>query len=425
MKVELTDHSPVKKSLLIEVDLEEVRRETQKVLRGYAQKAKIPGFRPGKAPLDVVRARFQDEVTQDVQERLVSRCYHEATEEKGQRPLGEPQLEDLVYEDGQPLSFKTTFEILPELEVKGYEGIELRRTPVVVGPADLDAALEELRQARTTLKTEEGRVAETGDVLIVDVHGEPDEGETFDRERMMIEVGAQDNLPAFNEKLLGAKAEDEREFSVEYPKEYPAEELAGKNVAYRLKVHEVKIREVPELDDDFAKDLGDFGDLAGLKEKLQEDLEARKQRESEGALRQSLLDKLLVENPIVLPETLVEDEIRSRLEDMVRHMMGQGLDPKNADLDWADLRKRQEEPARKSVHARLVLDAIAKLRSIEAASEEVDERLRRDAAAMDMKFEELKARARKQGALELLKNQIVREKSLDYLTSVANIQEEE
>lgn len=425
MKVEVTDLSPVKKSMSIEVDPDEVRKETEKVVRGYAQKARVPGFRAGKVPLDIVRKRFAKEVDEDVKERLVSRSYHDAAHEKGLHPLGDPVLEDLTWEDGKPLSFKTTFEVMPKFEAKSYKEVEVRRPNVAVEDAEVDKALEDLRQARATLETEEGRKAVTGDVVVTDVEGRPDEGEPFNRERMMIELGGTDNLPAFNEKLEGVEAGSEPEFSVEYPKEYPAEELAGKTVGYRLKVHEVKVRRLPELDDEFAKDLGDFDDLAALRARVREDLEARKAREADGAVRQSLLDKILVENPVVLPEILVDEEIRHRLEDLVRHLMQQGMDPSKMELDWKDLRKRQEEPARKSVHARLLLDAVARAESIEVSQKEVEERLRRDAAAMGRKIEEFKKTVREHGGTELLKSQILREKSLDYLTSVANIQEEE
>jgi trigger factor len=411
--------------MLVEVDTKEVAREADDVVRGYARKARVPGFRSGKVPKAVILARFGKEVQEDVRERVVARYYQEATREKGLRPLGEPILEEINYEEGQPLSFKTTFEVAPEIQLKSYKGIEVRRPGTRVAGAEIDQALDELRESRVQLITEEGRKAVTGDVIVADVQGQPGDGEPFSRERMMIEVGASNNLPAFNEQLDGVLAGAELEFTVDYPKEYPAANLAGQSVAYRLQVHEVKRRELPALDDEFAKDLGEFEDLAALRTQIGEDLEHRKQHEAEGAVRQSLLDKVLLENPIVLPEVLVEDEIRSRLEEIVRRMMAQGMDPQKAELDWKELRDRQEQGARKAVHARLVLDAIAEAESVEVTDGEVNDRLRRDAEAMGEKLETLRARVRQHGGLEVLKRQLVREKSLDLLTAVANIQIEE
>ena len=425
MRVDLTDLSAVKKRMLVEVEADEVARETETILRGYAAKARVPGFRKGKVPASVIRARFAKEVEEDVRERVVSRFYHEATREKGLVPLGEPVLEEVNHEKGEPLSFKTTFEILPEIELKSYRGIEVRRPPDRIDDAQVKQALDELREARAKLTTEEGRKASTGDVIVVDLEGQPAGGEAFRRERMMLELGATDNLPAFNDQLEGVEADAQLEFSVDYPENYGAKDLAGKSVAFKVKVHEVKRRDVPDLDDEFAKDLGDFEDLAALTAKVREDLEQRKKHEVDGAVRQSLLNKVLLENPAVLPEVLVQGEIRHRLEEIVRRMMAQGLDPQKAELDWEQMRKQQEQPAQMAVHARLVLDAVAKAESIDVGDEEIEERLRRDAQAMGEKLETVRAGLRKQGGLEVLKKQLVREKSLDLLTSVANIQNEE
>jgi trigger factor len=425
MKVELTDLSPVKKSMSVVVDAEEVAKETATIVEGYAQKANIPGFRRGKVPKTVIRARFAKEVEEDVRERVVARFFHEAARERELQPLGNPTLDDVEHEAGQPLTFKTTFEILPEFELKDYKGVEASRPPDTVADDEVDKAMEEIRQARVNLVTEEGRKAGTGDVVVADVTGTPEGGEPFNRERMMIEVGSTENLPAFNEGLEGAGSGDELEFPVDYPAEYQAENLAGKTVRYRLAVHEVKRRELPDLDDEFAKDLGDFESLEQLRAKVREDLQHRKRHASEGAVRQQILDKVLLENAIVLPEILVEEEIRHRLEEIVRRMYAQGIDPEKAEFDWKELRKQQEAGAQKSVHARLVLDAVAKAESISVEQSEVDERLRRDAQAMGEAPEKLRATLKKQGGMEVLKNQILREKSLDLLTSVANIQTEE
>jgi trigger factor len=425
MRVDLTEQSPVKKTMAIEVDADEMAKETNAVLRSYAEKANIPGFRPGKAPMAVLRARFGREAEEDVRERVMGRCFREATQEHGLRPLGNPVVDEVKQEEGEPFRFTVSFEVLPEVEVKDYKGVEVRRPAVQVTDADVDLALEELRQSRTQLITREDREAVTGDVIVCDLKGTPDEGEPFDRERMFLEVGAPGNPPAFNEKLEGVKAGDELSFPIEYPDEYETKDLAGKTVQYDVKIHEIKIREVPDLDDEFAKDLGEFDDLAALRERVGEDLEHRKTHESEQQVRQAILDKVLIENPIVLPDVLVEDEVRHRLEEMVRRMYMQGVDPEKVELDWKQLREQQDEPARKSVHARLILDAVARVEAIEVAPKEVEERIRRDAQAMGEKVEAFRKRLKEHGGTEVVKNQLVREKSLDLLATVANIQSEE
>jgi trigger factor len=422
MKIELTDISAVKKSLTIEADAEDVRRETEAVLRRYASQARIPGFRPGKAPLELVRTRFASQISDDVRERLVGRLYSEATREKGLRPLGDPALEEISKESEEPLRFKTTFEVLPQLTPKGYRGVEVREPKVAVEEEDVERALESLRQSQARFVTEDGRAAAAGDVVVADVEGTPAGGETFRRERVVIALGAEDNLPEFNDKLPGVAAGSSLEFDVEYPEAYSAKELAGKPVSYKLHVHEVKRKEVPPLDDELAKDLGEFADLASLRERVRGDLLEEKRHVSQRGTRQSILDKVLVENPVVLPDVLVDEEIQHRLEDMVRMMAMQGVDPRTLDVDWKQLRDRQEEPARKTVHAKLVLDAIAAIEHVEASDDEIEAYVRREAQRMGEKHEKLLARIEKSGGREALRAQLVREKTLDFLSSVANIQ---
>ncbi|HXV76803.1 MAG TPA: trigger factor [Candidatus Polarisedimenticolaceae bacterium] len=425
MKVDLTEQSPVKKVLAFEIDADEMAKETKSVLRGYASKARIPGFRPGKAPLSVIHAKFKKEVEGDVRERVMSRSFHRAAEEHGLRPLGDPVVDEVRAEDGEPFRFKLTVEVLPEIEVKNYRGIEARRESRPVGEREVADALEELRQSRTQFVTEEGRAAMTGDVISCDVRGVPDGGQPFERERTLVEVGAPANPPAFNERLEGARAGEKLSFAVDYPKEYENPDLAGKTVRFEITVHEVKVRQVPQLDDEFAKDLGDFDDLAALTARVRSDLEQRRSREVEGKLRQTLLDKVLLENPMVLPDVLVDSEIRQRLEELIRRLYLQGVDPEKVEIDWKRLRDDQEAPARKSVHARLVLDAIARAEGLAVTPEEIDDRIRNDARSVGESHDQFKKRLREHGGTEVIRTQILREKSLDLLTAVANIQSEE
>lgn len=425
MKIEVTDLSAVKKSLVVEAEPEELTHATEESVRRIAKQARIPGFRPGKAPLDVIRQRFRHEIEEDVRESLVSRLYWEAAREKGLRPLGDPVLDEVTHEHDKPFRFKTTFEVLPVLGPKNYKGIEAREMPARVGEQELDETLDGLRDAHARYVTEEGRAAQTGDIVVADVEETPEGAEVDRRERAMIEVGLPQQHPAFNEALHGATAGAELSFEVRYPDEHPAPRLAGKAVRYVVKVHEIKRREIPALDDEFARDMGEFENLAALRARVLSDLEARKLSEARAAVRQSILDKALLENPVALPDVLVEEEIRHRLEDMVRAMVLHGVDPRQADFDWKSLRDRQEEPARKTVHARLLLDAIAAAESIEASPEDLEARIRVEAERIGEGVEALRAKLKKGDGLEALKTQMVREKTLDFLTSVANIQKAE
>jgi len=424
MKVEVTDLSPVKKSLSIEVGPEEVEKETEDVVRRLAARVRVPGFRQGKVPLGVIRTRFAKEVEEDVRDRLITRLLADAAREKGLKPLGEPVLDQLTHDKDGPLSFRTTFEVTPRIEPKEYKGVEAREPSSAVAVDDVDRALEELRQSQARLVAEEGRVASTGDVIVADVEGLPEGAEPFRRERTMIEVGAPDNLPEFNERIHGALPGATLEFPVAYPEEYDNTSLRGKTVRYRLQVHEVKRRDVPALDDEFARDLGEFESLDALRTRIREDLDERRRTEARLALRQSILDKVLLENPVALPDVLVEEEIHHRLEDFVRAVMMQGVDPSKIKVDWKEIRDRQEAPARKAVHARLVLDAVAAAESIAVDASEVEARIHREAERIGEPLDAFRKRLAKGNGIEALQDQLVREKTLDFLTSLANIQRE-
>ena len=425
MKIELTDVSPVKKTMAVEVDAEDVSRETDEVIRRYASQVRLPGFRQGKAPIAMVKKRFAKEIEDDVRERMISRLWREATREKGLMPLGDPVLEELKHEVGSPFRFKTTFEVLPKLEVKDYKGVEAKEPSSAIGERDVADALESIRQGAARYVADEARLAEPGDVVVADLTEKAGGEEAKTRERMVLEVGAKENPDAFNAKLGGATAGALLEFEVAYPADHPAPALAGKTVAYRIKVHEVKRKEVPPLDDDLAKDLGEFADLAALRDRVRADLTERKAAAARAAVRQAVLDKVLLANPVVLPEVLVEEEIQHRLEDMVREMMFHGVDPRTMNLDWKQLRDRNEEPARKVVHARLVLDAIGLAEGVRVERGELDARIRREAERIGETYENVRERLAKGGGLQALEIQIVREKSLDLIGSVANIQKAE
>jgi len=427
IKVDLRDVSPVKKSMSVEVAPDAVEREARALLRDYAHKARIPGFRKGKVPLEMVRARFAKDLDDDLRERVVTRYYREAAREQGVEPLGNPTLDEVVYAEGEPLRFRTTFEVRPKIEPQAYRGIEVRRRTVRVDAAEVERMLEQLRQSRATLVAvaDPAAKAALGHVVVADVAGTPHGGEAFRRERTMIELGAPDNLPAFNERLLDVQAGEAREFAVDYPAEYPVPALAGRSVDYRVHVHEIKLKDVPALDDEFARDVGEFADLAALRQRIEQDLRERQAKQVERDLRQGLVDKLLLENPVVLPDVLVEDELRRRLEDFVRGLILQGVDPQKLELDWEQLRKQQEEPARKTVHARLVLDAVAAAEALRVDDDELRSRIRDDAERAGQSPDKLRHELEKHGGREALRTQLLREKALDLLTSVANIQSEE
>jgi len=305
--------------------------------------------------------------------------------------------------------------------VKDYRAVEAHTPKTELADAEVAAALESIRQSHARYVADEARLAEAGDVIVADLDEQPEGEEAKKRERMVLEVGAEGNPKAFNDKIAGVRSGAELTFEVDYPADHGSPALAGKRVHYRLQVHEVKRKELPPLDDELAKDLGEFDSLAALEARVRKDLEERKAAMARSGVRQEILDKVLLANPVPLPEVLVEEEIQHRLEDMVREMMYHGLDPRKAELDWKQLRDRNEEPARKIVHARLVLDAIARAEGVKVDRKDLEARIRREAERIGEGYDDLRLRLSKAGGLQALETQMVREKSLDLITSIANI----
>jgi trigger factor len=423
MKIELKDLTPVRKQMAVEVDPDVVAREQGAVLRRFVSQVRLPGFRPGKAPASLVRTRFAKEIEEDVRDRLLSRLYREATEEKGLRPLGDPVLEKLTHEEGQPFRFEASFEVLPSFTVQGYREVHARQPKAVVTDEEVREALEDIRRGNSRLVTAD-KAAEAADVLLADVHGTPGRGAVPSRERP--HRGRGGRAPArVRRRPPGRHRGSRPRRHGRLPGRPPGPGAGGEGGPLPDPRPRGEAEEVPALDDAFAKDLGDFETLEAPAGPGAEDLEARKVEAAQSAVRQGVLDKVLLENPIPLPEHLVNDELRHRVEDMVRSLVLQGVDVEKMDVDWKEIGARQEEPARKTVHARLVLDAIAQAEGLTVDDGEVDARLGREAERMGEGKAGLRRRLQEGGGLEALKIQMVREKTLDFLTSVANIQVEE
>ena len=430
MKIDVQDLSPVRKALAVEADVSEVEQEREASLRRFASRARIPGFRPGKAPASLIRSRFGREIDEDVRDRLLSRLYSQATSERGLRPLGEPVLEEITFEEGPPFRFRTSFEVEPSFTVQAYRDVEVRRRAPSVSEEDIDRALEGVRERRARLVAEEGRVAQPGDVVVADVDATPEGGEPVHRERLLLEVGSVAQGPTLGDRLLGATSGSVvdavlEEHHQDEPHEHEGEhDHTHGSIAYHVVVHEVKRREIPALDDDFARELG-ADDLPALRVRAREDLERHAREEAERGVRQSVVDKVLLENPIPLPEILVAEETRHRLEDLARMLAVQGVDVGAEGFDWKALYERQQEPARRAVHARLVLDAVARQEALSVDDDEVEQRIALEASRIGESAASLRRRLQKGGGLEALRNQLLREKTLDFLTSVANIRPEE
>ena len=413
-----------KKELLIEIPVEVVRREADSVTAQYARKARVPGFRPGRAPAAVVRGRFRDEIRSDVVQALVPKYFEDAVKEQKWSVVGRPRFEDLRFEDDRPLACKATFEIMPEFELQPYKGLEVEEETPQVTEADIDRAVEGVREHAATFEDIPNQPAADGDYLTVNYDAydvkAPETRQPEERD-VILELGSWRNRPAFNENLRGVLAGETREFDGTYPEDYSQKWLAGKTYRYRVEVQGIKHKVVPAADDELAKSVSEFSTLGELRAKLASDLTERAKHKAERASKEALVEQLLRIHEFAVPEIMVEAQLEHKLERMLRQLLAQGIDPRQAQVDWHKLREESRPDAEKEVRASLLLSKIAQAEGLELSEEEVDEMIRGMAQEAHEPPATLKTRLTREGELDTLKSIRRNQKAIDLIYRNAKI----
>lgn len=406
-----------KRELLIEVPAEEVRREAEAIARNFQKRARIAGFRPGKAPLELVRQRFAGEIHQQLLEQLIPEHVRNRMQQEKLDPLATPRIDDVSLETDSLLRFKATFEVLPEFELKEYKGLEVEFQEPSVSEEELEASLVRLREQAATYAPLEGRPLADGDFALISFEGRPTTGggSPVKLSEVLCEIGGAETTPEFTENLRGASAGEERAFPVHYPADFRDQRLAGRSIRYTVKVHALKEKQLPELNDEFARDLGEFQTLDELRAHVRRGLEEEKLRRAEAEAKERLLDRLVEMHDFPVPETLVERQVESRLEQMLRRLAGQGVNISQLKLDWNELRARQREGSRRDVKAGLLLERIADREGLEAQDAELDREIERLAAATKQSTAAVRSRLTREGAADRIKNRIRSEKTHDFL----------
>jgi trigger factor len=442
MKTEYIDVSETQKNLVVEIPSKVVDAEIDKVARDYSKAARVPGFRPGKVPAKVVRQRFRDQILHDVAHGLIPRAVDEALRERGVEPVDTPDIRDVVVEEGQPLKFTATFETVPPIEPGDYSTITLNQKTAHVADAAVEEAMAGLRERAARYEPIEGRGIQDGDSVVMDLQrtafpkqepdeplvviaGEPTpprtppEPQTDRHDAVTVEIGAAANPPGFDEQLLGLREGDEKTFEVQYPDDYTIPELAGTTVNYQVTVKAIRKRIVPALDDEFAKDLGDFENLAALRGRVRADLEHEAMHEAEREARGELLKQLASRVTFEVPASLLDREIDRRVEDFVRRLMDQQIDPMKVNINWEEFREKQREAASEAVRGALALDEVARREQIVVTDEEINAELERYAERSGRTPAAVRARLEKEGGLARLYSGLKREKTLDFLLARA------
>jgi trigger factor len=420
-----------KREIELEIPAENVQKATEKVARDIARIARIPGFRPGKAPVTLVRRRFADDIQGEVVQSLVPEYLEKALDEKKLVPVTRPEVDKVEFKEGEPLRFRAIFEVLPEFELGDYKNLTVQVDDVEVGDAQVDEKLEEMRERAATFVPVEGRPAQDGDHVLVKLSGVPvDGGDPVRADNILVNIGAEETLASFTENLRGANAGETRQFEARYPDDYPDQKLAGKTYNYSVEVQDIKQKKLPELNDEFVKDAaggqapeaGRSMTLDEFRRKIRENLEAAKEQQQSAQAREKILAELVKQHDFPVPEALIEGQMDTRLERVVRSLAAQGVDPRAVNVDWVSLRRRQRDSAVNDVKAELLLDRIATAEHIDATDEDVEKEIATLAEQSGESATALRARLTKQGALDRMKSKLRSEKTIDWLYRTARIE---
>jgi trigger factor len=413
-----------KKELVIEVPPDIVKQESDAVTAQYRRLARIPGFRPGRAPASVIRRHFQDDIRNEVVQTLVPKYFENAVKEQKMSVIGRPHFADLKFEEDRPLTCTAKFEVLPEFELKEYKGLEVEQGSFEVTEDEVKASLEDLQQRAATFDPVEDRAAQDGDYVSVNYRGvdkSDAEAKPLEATDAMVLLAGEGSVPEFNENLRGAKPGDVREFDVNYPEDYASKPLAGKSLSYRVEVQAVKRKVVPELDDEFAKSVSELKTIGELKSRVSENLAARKKYEAESEAKQGLLNQLVDAHSFPVPDTLVEGQVDGKLERFLNRLISQGIDPRTVGLDWQKLREDGRPEAEKDVRGSLILEKVAEDEAIEVNEEEVDELIRELAQERHEAPAAVKTRLTRDGELPTIERRLRNQKALDLIYHNAKI----
>lgn len=412
-----------KGELTVEVDASEVDRALDRAFKKVVKQVNVPGFRKGKVPRFIFEKRFGVEALyQDALDILLPEAYPKAVEEAGIEPVDQPEIDLEQMEKGKNLIFKAKVTVKPEVKLGEYKGLEVEEKDTAVTDEDVEEELKKQQERLAELVVKEDGTVEEGDTVVIDFEGFVD-GEPFEggkAENYSLEIGSGSFIPGFEEQLIGAHSGDEKEIQVTFPEDYHAEELKGKEATFKVKIHEIKTKERPELDDEFAKDVDeDVETLDELKEKIRKNLKEQKEHEAKHHLEDELIQKAAENAEIDIPEVMIKNELDRMINEFKQRLSAQGM---NFELyeqvtgeNEEKLRERMEEDAKKRVRANLTLEAIVRAENIEVSEQEVEEELQRMADSYGQNVEQLKKLLGGEESLEMIKNDLKVRKAVDFL----------
>ena len=404
--------SPSRREIDLEVAWERVRAETEKIVAAYAGRVKLAGFRQGKAPRDMVRRLYDEDIRHEVVEALVPEVLEEELRGTGVKPVSVPVIEDLHFHNEEPLRCRVAFEVFPDFDLPDYRRIEIPEKPVAMGEEDVERALEELRARAAEYAPVEGRGVADGDYVVVEIQGRDlRTRRLLPVEKAVVLAGHAENDQALNENLVGLKPGEERSYTTSYPKDHANRKVAGKEVEYRLKVLELKERRLPELNDEFARALGDHTSLEDLRNKVRADLQAAKESSRRNAVAGEMLQEIGRRASIELPESLVERETLAVLRRLLAAYPDAAATPQAAESLKAEARRQAERTLRNHI----ILERLARQEGLSVTDAEIEAEVRTMAKANNLPVPQLLERLRQEGRDEEIRENLLFRKAIDFL----------
>jgi trigger factor len=404
-----------KHEIEITIPQTEVDQETERAVAKIQKKVKLPGFRPGKAPASLIKTRFSSDIRQDVLETLIPKYFHRKVEEDNLKVVGQPSITDVHFHEGESVHFKAEFEVAPDIELGEYRGITTPYREPVVTDEDVENRLNSVRDQKAEYVNIDPRPIEDGDHAVVSLKSIAGAEPPVEQDELMFHVGAEDTLKEFNENLRGATPGDEREFDVTYPEDYGQDKLAGKTVRFKATVKAIRRKELPEANDEFARDLGDYQTLDELKEAIRRAIFSERESQAQHDAKEKILDKLVDAHTFPVPEAYVDRQIENQLEFQLRSLAAQGVDPRKLKLDWSKIKDGQKDRATRDVKASLLLEKIADREAIDVMQDEMDREIQRRAKQRREPVAAVRQALEKDGSLGRIAGQIRTEKTLNFL----------
>jgi trigger factor len=422
LTVEIVEVSSCKRNLVVEVSAQEVDQEVDRIAKDYSRNIKVPGFRPGKVPLKIIRQRFGSDLLKDATQKFIESCWKDAIAEHKLTPLAQPIVKEVDNKPGNPLKFTLSFEVLPALEVIDYKDVPVTLPSSEVTDENVNQALEALREQHAQFVPVDGE-ARDGLYLTLTVDGQFDEAsKPVHEEEVTLIVGHSQTNEEFSNNLRGARTGETRSFEVSYPADYHRTKFAGKKVRYTVLVKDIKEKQLVELNDEFAKDIGSES-LNALRNKVRDDLVTQAKQSAEKKAREALLDSIVQRQTVEVPECMVQDELEAHAHRVANNLAYQGIDINQASIDWKKVFDEERPRAEQSVRRALFLDAIAHQEGIEVTADEVDSELQKLAAGTGKSAAALRAQLEKEERIQSFEQHLRQNKSLDFIYRNANITE--